>query len=99
MSQLFEHDGSIIIDLEDIPDAINDMGDNMKQYLWDGPENSDEEVEDMVQLKSQYEKDCGVKFSKKGIIAHIEEMLAMEDPSNAANSESKKWVESFKQND
>lgn len=56
-SNMFEHDGSIVIDLEDVPDAINDLGDNMKQFVWDGPENSDEEVEEMAQLKTDFEKE------------------------------------------
>jgi hypothetical protein len=29
-------------------DYTNEWGDNMMAYLWDGPENSDEEVQDFL---------------------------------------------------
>lgn len=59
----------------------------MKEYIWDGPEDSDEEIEDMAKLKTQYEIDEGIKFSKNGIMKYIEELLEKEHPKNE-----KKWV-------
>ena len=41
-------------------------------YAWDGPEDSDEEVQEMVKYKTQYEINQGIKFSKRGIIDFIE---------------------------
>jgi hypothetical protein len=40
--------------------------------VWDGPEDSDEEIEEMVKYKTQWEIDNGIKYSKKGIIETIE---------------------------
>ena len=31
---------------------INAVGDNMVEYAWDGPDDSDEEVPEMVALKN-----------------------------------------------
>ena len=47
---------------------LTPQGDDMKNWMWDGPEDSDEEIEDMVPLKNKQEKDLGLKFSKNGII-------------------------------
>ena len=52
---IIEHDGSHLLNLEDDPLYINEYGDNMKNYKWDGPEDSDEEIEDMANLKTDYE--------------------------------------------
>ena len=57
------------------------LSENFQDLLWDGPENSDEEIEEMVQYKNQYEKEMGVKFSKNGIIKFIEDNLRKEDTS------------------
>ena len=40
----------------------------MVEYAWDGPDDSDEEVPEMVALKNQYEKESQIKFSKNGIV-------------------------------
>ena len=29
------------------------QGDDMKDWMWDGPEDSDEEIEDMIPLKNK----------------------------------------------
>ena len=54
----------------------------MKDWMWDGPEDSDEEIEDMVPLKNKQEKDLGLKFSKNGIISFIEKFLEHETKFN-----------------
>lgn len=72
--------------------AITAQGDDMNEWLWDGPEDSDEEIEELVPFKNEFEKQLGVKFSKRGIKEFIENTLAhenaadTEDPANA-----KKW--------
>lgn len=40
--------------------------------LWDGPIDSDEEMEEMLPYKSQYEKDMGIKYSKRGLSEFID---------------------------
>lgn len=54
----------------------------MTDYMWDGPEDSDEEIEELLQFKTDYERKQGVKFSKNGIIKYIEEQIAKESPNN-----------------
>jgi hypothetical protein len=36
-------------------DQVNESGDNLNVFNWDGPENSDEEVEEMAKLKNEFE--------------------------------------------
>lgn len=68
----------------------------MREFLWDGPEDSDEEVEDMLKYKSQAEKDLGIRFSKKGIVKFIESFLAQENPKNTKDPKNAKlWEEKF----
>ena len=72
--------------------------DDMTELAWFGPEDSDEEIEEMAKHKTQWEIDQGVKFSKKGLIDYIEKMIAYEsnqnkeDPANA-----KLWEQKLKQ--
>ena len=72
--------------------------DDMTELAWFGPEDSDEEIEEMAKHKTQWEIDQGVKFSKKGLINYIEKMIAYEsnqnkdDPANA-----KLWEQKLKQ--
>ena len=47
----------------------------MTSKLWDGPEDSDEEIAALVPYKNEFEKKMGIKFSKRGIINYIEEMV------------------------
>ena len=61
---------------------VNEYGDALDQFLWDGPEDSDEEIADMVPLKEQWEIDEGVRFSKKGLIEYITKKLTTESPHN-----------------
>ena len=58
------------------------QGDDLKDWMWDGPEDSDEEIEDMIPLKNKYELEVGIKFSKNGIIEYIEKFLETENPNN-----------------
>lgn len=39
----------------------------MRAYIWDGPEDSDEEIAQMTPLKNRYEADMGIKYSKNGL--------------------------------
>lgn len=52
--------------------------DIMKRFDWDGPEDSDEEVAEMVEFKNQYEKELGIRFSKRGIVTFIEDLISRE---------------------
>ena len=53
--------------------------DNMLQeFEWDGPEDSDEEIQEMAKYKTKYELDQGIKFSKRGIIDFIEKSIENE---------------------
>ena len=36
--------------------AKTSFGDDMTQWLWDGPEDSDEEIEEIAVFKNKYEK-------------------------------------------
>jgi hypothetical protein len=40
----------------------------MSEYLWNGPDDSDEEIEELINLKNNQEKKINLQFSKKGII-------------------------------
>ena len=64
----------------------------MTAYLWDGPEDSDEEIKEMVQYKNQFEIEQGIKFSKNGIKKYVEELLAFESSTNTTDpANAKKW--------
>lgn len=61
----------------------------MSNLLWFGPEDPDQEVEEMAKYKTEWEIEQGVKFSKNGLIEYIEKMIKYEsaqnkdDPANA----------------
>lgn len=40
----------------------------MSEYLWNGPDDSDEEIEELINLKNNQEKKINLQFSKNGII-------------------------------
>lgn len=65
----------------------NIHGDNEELLRWDGPEDSDEEIEEMIPYKCDYEIKKGIKFSKNGIIKFVEEEMNKEDAI------SEKWEE------
>jgi hypothetical protein len=50
----------------------------MTEVLWDGPDDSDEEVKELVPYKCHYEKAMGIKYSKNGIIQFVTEQLNKE---------------------
>lgn len=50
----------------------------MTELLWYGPEDSDEEIEEMAKYKTPWEIEQGVKFSKRGLIDYIEKNIAFE---------------------
>ena len=78
-------------------EATNKWGDNMKNYIWDGPEDSDEELEELTQFKNDYEEEMGIKYSKKGIIQFIENFVRKESRSNKEDvSNAKLWEEKVK---
>ena len=55
----------------------------MTNWLWDGPEDSDEEIEEMCVFKNSIEKGLDIKFSKNGIKTFIESMLQKESMNNS----------------
>lgn len=77
--------------------VLNEFGDALDQFQWDGPEDSDEEIADMVPLKEQWEIDEGVKFSKRGLIEYITKKLETESPNNKDDpATAKKWERHLK---
>ena len=60
-------------------------------YQWDGPDDSDEEVEEMVGMKTQWEIDSSIKYSKRGIIDKINEMIKNESKLNPEPKMAKAW--------
>lgn len=40
----------------------------MTHYVWDGPEDSDEEIEEIAAMSNEFENKLGIKFSKNGIV-------------------------------
>jgi len=70
----------------------------MTELLWAGPEDSDEEIEEIAKYRTPWEEEEGVKFSKRGLIEYIERMIKQEsaknkdDPANA-----KLWEQKLKQ--
>ena len=75
----------------------NKWGDDMQNFLWDGPEDSDEEILELLPFKCEYEKEMGIKYSKNGIIDFVISQIKKEtredktDPKNA-----KLWEEKLK---
>lgn len=62
---------------------INEFGDDFTDLQWDGPLDSDEEVEELLPFKTDLERKQGIKFSKNGIIKFIEEQLSKDSPHNS----------------
>ena len=67
----------------------------MEQYTWDGPIDSDEEVAEAIPLKNEYEKQLGIKFSKRGLVEFIENFISTEDPATNTDWEKKTTTPSF----
>jgi hypothetical protein len=69
----------------------------MTEFLWDGPEDSDEEVSELLPYKCQYEKDLGIKYSKNGIMKFCAEFIANESKENKKDSKmAQAWDEKLK---
>ena len=56
----------------------NKWGDNMNDYIWDGPEDPDKELEEIAVFKNDYEKEMGIKYCKNGLIDFLEKLLEKE---------------------
>ena len=68
----------------------NIIEDNMDAFLWDGPEDSDEEIEELAKYKTEWEKEAGIKFSKRGIMEAIHKAIAQESPNNTEDPKTAK---------
>ena len=64
------------------PEKASKWGDSMDYYIWDGPEDSDEELQDFVPLKNDYEVQMGIKYSKNGIMQFIDNLMSKESRQN-----------------
>jgi hypothetical protein len=64
----------------------------MGNLLWDGPEDSDEEIEELAIFKNEFEKEQGIVFSKNGIKKYIHTLLENESDQCAVPFNSKKWL-------
>lgn len=58
--------------------VTSQVPDDFTDYEWDGPEDDDEEIEELAALKTQWEIDSGIKFSKNGLVEFIENFVANE---------------------
>ena len=75
----------------------NKWGDDMTNFLWDGPEDSDEEIEELVPFKCEYEKKMGIKYSKNGIIKFVTQQIQTESKNDKTNPKNAKlWEEKLK---
>ena len=79
------------IEDESTNENVNEFGDDFSNHLWDGPEDSDEEIEEMVKYKTQWEIDNGIKYSKKGIIETIEKYLKYESTESDDAKNGRLW--------
>lgn len=78
---------------KEILSAKTATGDDMTDWLWDGPQDSDEEIEELLPFKNEQEKELGVKYSKNGIKKFIEDMVAHENAKNTNDPENAKLWE------
>tara|TARA_B110000305_G_C18848748_1_gene363539 strand:- start:159 stop:419 length:261 start_codon:yes stop_codon:yes gene_type:complete len=67
----------------------------MEEYKFDAEENSDQEIEELAAIKSQFEHDSGLVFSKSGIIEFVNNMLKTESAENR-DATGKSWEEKSK---
>ena len=54
----------------------------MEALKWEGPEDSDEEIEDMLEYKDANEERQGVKYSKNGLSSFIDHLMETECPGS-----------------
>lgn len=59
----------------------------MTEWLWDGPLDSDEEIEELVPFKNHFEVEQNIKFSKNGFKSYIDEILKQEEPTGEKQKE------------
>ena len=53
----------------------------MSTFQWDGPEDPDEEISELLPFKNDFEESIfGLKYSKNGIVSFIENFFAYESP-------------------
>ena len=77
--------------------ATNEWGDNMENYIWNGPEDSDEEIGELVPMKCDYETEWGIKYSKNGLVSFIEQQLKHESRQNKEDPKNARlWEEKLK---
>lgn len=63
----------------------------MTSFLWDGPEDSDEEISELVPFKCPYET---LKYSKNGIMKYVKEQIQNESKDNKKDPKlAKSWEE------
>jgi hypothetical protein len=75
----------------------NKWGDNMVNCLWQGPEDSDEEIAELAHLKCDYEIKSGIKYSKNGIVEFVTSQLQKESKDNKSEPKvAKAWEEKLK---
>ena len=73
---------------------MNEYGEILGNYEWDGPEDSDEEIKSMISMKTSWEKDHNVKYSKRGMIQLITKMIKQESSDNTSDPDTAKlWEE------
>lgn len=72
----------------------------MTDFVWDGPEDSDEEIEELKKYKNDFEDDIfGIKYSKNGIVEFIEKFVAYESPHNQSDpANGKLWEQKLNTN-
>ena len=63
----------------------------MTFFAWDGPEDPDEEIKEFSAVKSDFETQLNLKFSKSGIIDFITQTIKNESPANDDPAQSKLW--------
>jgi hypothetical protein len=72
---------------------VTAAGDEMSEWLWDGPLHEDEEIEGMLLFKNGFEKELGVEYSKSGLKRFIEKILNHESPKNTEDpATAKLWA-------
>jgi len=88
--QIIDKDGNIVnVKFDEEQEKLDDLS----ELEWDGPEDSDEEIESLAKLKTDWEIQNNVKFSKNGIISYIESFIEQESSQN-----NKKWEQKLKTN-
>ena len=73
-------------------------GDEMEEFGWDVMSDSDEEIPELLELKSIVEQKDQIRLSKNGIKKFINDLLQYESASNTSNKKNAKlWESKVKQ--